>query len=197
MNQIGIKLDALDEIDNDVGGGKVVDEENNENDDDDDEMSLEIGNLEENLEKLLEKYAHLGSEIEAEKNLISELDEDETDYYSLKIGKRPAPFELELVSPPSAAPTVVFTPENTKTMLNGSGKAEASPPLHRVEESRQLRARAADLETSLVEMGRGLNETIGSSASTRLSKADLSKIYTELNDIHQRLFVSLNLKFKL
>lgn len=169
----------MTEID-EINGKLITSKDELSGSDDEDEVSWDAGNLEENLERLLEKYAHIGSDIETGKN-GDELDnDDDTDYYSVRLEKRRPPFELVI-----APPTILETSEN---------KLEVSPKVsQKVNLNSPMTRRAApndDLETSLIEMGKGLNETAGS-VSSRLSKADLNKIYTELNDIHQRLFVRI------
>lgn len=157
--------------------GKLMSSKELSASDDEDEVSWDAGNLEENLERLLEKYAHIGSDIETGKNVDDLDNDDETDYYSLRLEKRRPPFEL-LIAPS----TILETSEN---------RLEASPKVNLNSPMTRKAAHNDDLETSLIEMGKGLNETAGS-VSSRLSKADLNKIYTELNDIHQRLFVRID-----
>ena len=72
------------ELEESLGVGEQ-DEEEEEADE-----SWNGGRLEENLEKLLEKYANLAND-----GQTSDDDEnDTTDYYSMKIGGRPMPFTL-------------------------------------------------------------------------------------------------------
>ena len=144
------------------------------------------GRLEENLEKLLEKYANLAND-----GQTSDDDEnDTTDYYSMKIGGRPMPFTLieneNKTQVKNPKEDVLVEKRSIGTITNTVRNEE--PPVHMI--NKRAANTANKFEASLVETRKELDQSAISTTSTQLSKASLNKIYTELNDIHQRLFVS-------
>lgn len=147
------------------------------------------GRLEENLEKLLEKYANLAND-----GQTSDDDEnDTTDYYSMKIGGRPMPFTLienenntQVKNPKE---DVLVEKRSIGTITNTIRNEEHSVQMIN-KRSANTANTANKFEASLVETRKELDQSAISTTSTQLSKASLNKIYTELNDIHQRLFVS-------
>ena len=153
------------------------------------------GRLEENLEKLLEKYANLAND-----GQTSDDDEnDTTDYYSMKIGGRPMPFTLienenQTTEVKKPKEDVRIEKRSIGTITNTIRNEEQ--PVHMINKRAATTANTANtaskFEASLVETRKELDQSAISTTSTQLSKASLNKIYTELNDIHQRLFVSEN-----
>lgn len=148
------------------------------------------GRLEENLEKLLEKYANLAND-----GQTSDEDEnDTTDYYSMKIGGRPMPFTLienenQTTEVKNRKEDVLVEKRSIGTITKTIRNEE--PPVHMINKRAANTANTANkFEASLVETRKELDQSAISTTSTQLSKASLNKIYTELNDIHQRLFVN-------
>lgn len=144
-------------------------------DDDEDEGKSSWGSdtMEENLEKLLEKYEKLtyedddlvGQGVNKLDDIIDDYDDSETDYYSMRIERRP---------------------NGMFTAMPANIEDEAR--FDEEKKNKSMTRTAANLEASLLEAGKELNDSVVSSGLC-LSKADLNKIYAELNDIHQRLLV--------